>query len=169
MFRLMASVEPSGLRVASAGGLVAGYIFTVRSLRGLGTAILRSGTARAVGWKALTGEYAIRPAVLARLVADKLAMTLAPCCRGFRGGQVLSLAVRTRARGAGIGRRLMEAGLEHLEDEQVQQVKLEVRPANIPALKLYRSFGFREVGRVRDSLGPWIVMVNQLGGAAGSH
>lgn len=61
-------------------------------------------------------------------------------------GEVLTMAVHPRQRGSGVGRLLLEAALRHLYKERVKEVFLEVDPANDPALALYRSSGFHDVG-----------------------
>lgn len=50
-------------------------------------------------------------------------------------------------RGRGLGRRLCEAGLAAAEAEQCDEMLLEVRHDNTPALDLYRSLGFTEIAR----------------------
>lgn len=79
-----------------------------------------------------------------------------------RHAQVLSVAVDPGAQGRGIGRQLVQAGLELLRRQGVRTVKLEVRPNNEPAKRLYSSLGFREAGKSRDSQGQWTVMTAHL-------
>jgi len=76
--------------------------------------------------------------------------------------QVLSVAVDPSAQGRGIGKQLVQAGLELLRRQGVRTVKLEVRPDNEPAKHVYSSLGFREVGESRDSQGEWTVMIAHL-------
>ncbi len=47
--------------------------------------------------------------------------------------RVLSMAVAKRARGRGIGKKLLERGIEHLEANGARQIWLEVRPDNTAA------------------------------------
>lgn len=63
--------------------------------------------------------------------------------------ELLSVAVDPEARGRGLGRRLVEDGLERVREEGARTCYLEVRPANEPARSLYRSLGFRRIGRRR--------------------
>jgi len=63
--------------------------------------------------------------------------------------ELLSLAVAPEARGRGLGRRLTEDGLARMRAAGARVCYLEVRPGNEPALALYGSLGFREVGRRR--------------------
>jgi [ribosomal protein S18]-alanine N-acetyltransferase len=61
--------------------------------------------------------------------------------------ELLTIAVDRRKHGSGVGRLLFSAHLSRLSASRAEHVFLEVDEANAPALKLYRSFGFREVGK----------------------
>lgn len=61
--------------------------------------------------------------------------------------EILSVAVEGRRRGAGLGRRLVEAAFGALAAEGYRTVFLEVEDGNAAALKLYARTGFREIGR----------------------
>lgn len=61
--------------------------------------------------------------------------------------EILSIVVAPVRRGDGLGRGLLGAHLSHLAGRGVSQVFLEVEEGNQPAERLYRHFGFREVGR----------------------
>jgi len=61
--------------------------------------------------------------------------------------QVQNLAVHPAFRGRGVGRRLLTHGLAEARRRGCQLATLEVRPSNFQALALYRSLGFKEVGR----------------------
>lgn len=60
--------------------------------------------------------------------------------------EILSVAVESRARGIGIGRRLVAANLDSLVLARVRQVFLEVDAANRPAIAVYDRLGFVEIG-----------------------
>lgn len=61
--------------------------------------------------------------------------------------QLLMIAVIPERAGAGVGGFLLKAVLEDLRLRFFRTITLEVSGANLPALGLYRSFGFVEVGR----------------------
>lgn len=61
--------------------------------------------------------------------------------------EVLVVAVRPPLRGKGLGGRLLDAALARARDAGAAQAFLEVGVDNGPALRLYRSRGFAEVGR----------------------
>jgi ribosomal protein S18 acetylase RimI-like enzyme len=52
------------------------------------------------------------------------------------------LFVRAEARGSGIGRALLELGIERARERGCRRIELDVNDANDPALALYRSVGF---------------------------
>ncbi|GGJ15708.1 ribosomal-protein-alanine N-acetyltransferase [Halobellus salinus] len=63
-------------------------------------------------------------------------------------GHIKDLAVRTDARGAGIGRRLLREALVELSLSGAVVAKLEVREGNDAARSLYRAEGFEPTRRV---------------------
>lgn len=60
-----------------------------------------------------------------------------------------NVAVAPEARGAGIGRALVEAVVDRIRRRGAKECFLEVRESNATAQALYRSMGFEEVGRRR--------------------
>jgi ribosomal-protein-alanine N-acetyltransferase len=61
--------------------------------------------------------------------------------------EILSVVVSRSRRGEGLGRALLHAHIGQLAAHGVAQVFLEVEDGNVPAERLYRHLGFREVGR----------------------
>lgn len=61
--------------------------------------------------------------------------------------EVLTLAVRPRARRGGIGRRLVESAAVAAKTAGAQRLFLEVAADNGAAIALYRVAGFEQVGR----------------------
>lgn len=64
--------------------------------------------------------------------------------RGDGVGEVYNLAVADHARGSGLGRALLRAGLRHLQDRGCHEAILWVDRSNDAAVRLYRSEGFSE-------------------------
>ncbi len=62
-------------------------------------------------------------------------------------GSLTDIAVLKTHRGQGIGRTLMNEILKAANEQELQFVTLEVRESNIPAITLYESFGFEQVGK----------------------
>lgn len=63
--------------------------------------------------------------------------------------ELLTIAVDPKLRGKGIGRALLEAAFADLRLSPVTSMVLEVDETNLAAQKLYRRFGFAEIGRRR--------------------
>lgn len=61
--------------------------------------------------------------------------------------EILTFAVEPKRRGAGLGRRLLDAHLENLERGGARLVFLEVGEDNAAAIKLYERAGFKVIGR----------------------
>lgn len=64
----------------------------------------------------------------------------------------LGVAVRAEARGLGIGTALMHAGIRWARSVGVRKLTLGVFATNERALRLYRTFGFVEEGRLRGQV-----------------
>ena len=64
-----------------------------------------------------------------------------------RAYELLNIAVHPEARRRGLGKRLIKCMLEQGVAEGIKTVWLEVRPSNRIAWRLYRTMGFKEVGR----------------------
>ena len=60
---------------------------------------------------------------------------------------LLNLAVHPARRRRGVARFLLQEALRRSRTQGAKAAWLEVRPSNAPALALYASFGFKEVGR----------------------
>jgi ribosomal-protein-alanine N-acetyltransferase len=60
---------------------------------------------------------------------------------------ILNLATHPQRRRRGVARQLLTAALKQARDLGAAVAWLEVRPSNAPALNLYHSLGFQEVGR----------------------
>jgi ribosomal-protein-alanine N-acetyltransferase len=59
---------------------------------------------------------------------------------------ILNLCIHPAAQRMGYGRQLLDALLEKAQESDVSKVFLEVRPSNKPALNLYHSSGFVQIG-----------------------
>jgi ribosomal-protein-alanine acetyltransferase len=64
--------------------------------------------------------------------------------------RIYSIALDPSARGRGIGDALVEAAEQAALAEDCAYVRLEVRPDNAPAIRLYERHGYRKFGRYRD-------------------
>ena len=60
---------------------------------------------------------------------------------------MMNLAVLPEYRRMGIARTLVETLIDHLKQQKVRCLALEVRASNSPAIALYEGMGFSQVGR----------------------
>ena len=60
----------------------------------------------------------------------------------FETAEVARVAVRSAHRRKGIGEKLLTAFLEKAKEKGAEQVFLEVRASNVPAMRLYEKLGF---------------------------
>lgn len=65
-------------------------------------------------------------------------------------GYITNVAVFEQYRGLGVARRLLQELMEYGQKHRLALITLEVRPSNTPAVGLYRSLGFAEVGRRKN-------------------
>jgi [ribosomal protein S18]-alanine N-acetyltransferase len=152
-------VEPEGFVAARDGTGLLGYALFTRSVKGLQRAALLHAQPLRWALGALSGRYGVRWLQLGRLLWNKLLFARGSSRFRTQGdAQLLNIAVDPRARGQGVAKALMRAGLAHLAKRGINEVRLEVQPDNAPAIKVYRDSGFVEKGRTRDIHGDWIVM-----------
>ncbi|MCI8611023.1 MAG: ribosomal protein S18-alanine N-acetyltransferase [Clostridiales bacterium] len=62
-------------------------------------------------------------------------------------GDIANIAVLPDYRRMGIGGMLLDTMLQHAKTADIRAVYLEVRQSNIPAIQLYLSKGFQEIGK----------------------
>jgi L-amino acid N-acyltransferase YncA len=65
----------------------------------------------------------------------------------YRGVAELTVYVAENARGAGIGRKLLEALIQESEEHGIWTLQASIFPENTSSVKLHLRSGFREVGR----------------------
>ena len=89
---------------------------------------------------------------LCKLVADQDDRVCAYAVVTVAVGEchIMNICVDLALRGRGIARQLLRYMLDEARLFGAQQAFLEVRPSNPAAIRLYESFGFREVGRRRN-------------------
>lgn len=76
----------------------------------------------------------------ARVIAYVIGRLIAP------EGEIYRVAVRPEHRGRGIAYRLLDYAVKTSRGKGLESLFLEVRSKNIPAIKLYKAYGFTEVG-----------------------
>ena len=84
-----------------------------------------------------------------------------------RKGHVISIAVLQDYRRIGIGRRLVEVGMQRVKERGATEMYLEVRVSNNPAIELYRKLGFKAAkiaeGYYRDGENAYMMVVDLSG------
>lgn len=65
-------------------------------------------------------------------------------------GYITNIGVLPEFRRRGIGAKIVKALIDFSIEKSLSFLSLEVRPSNIAAIKLYKSFGFEEVGRRKN-------------------
>ncbi|NMB12654.1 MAG: GNAT family N-acetyltransferase [Firmicutes bacterium] len=169
MFSALLEYQPQGFLVAEHQGRIGGYTIAVPHMPELWWFVLYHGHVWHWAKRWLRGEYGIGLVPVLGLARNKLGFALSqiqlsrktPKTKGHTA-QILSIAVHPLCRGQGIGRALLEKAIAHLATTPATYVKLEVRPDNTPARRLYESLGFQAISKTRDSQGEWIVMLKEL-------
>ncbi|MCR8656706.1 GNAT family N-acetyltransferase [Paenibacillus endoradicis] len=64
----------------------------------------------------------------------------------------LGMALKAEYRGIGIGTALLNMLINRMKEKEIKRVSLSVDSDNIVAVKLYKRFGFKEVGMVDTSI-----------------
>lgn len=99
-------------------------------------------------------QYLLTRAHAACLIAERdgrmLGYVLVLFRRGTSLARLYSLAVAAEGRGLGVGRLLLEAAEQTAAENDAWLMRLEVRPDNEPAIKLYESAGYHSFGRYLD-------------------
>jgi len=158
--------EPEGFLVAEVDGRPAGYAICPSDAGRIQRAGLRH--LPAIAWRWVTGQYGVGLRAVARLAREKLMFWRQADLPGADcPARILSLAVHPRGQGHGLGKALMAAALDYLRAQGASRVRLEVRPDNAAARHIYEKMGFRDVGQVHDTRGPWDVMILELGSPDG--
>jgi ribosomal-protein-alanine N-acetyltransferase len=65
-------------------------------------------------------------------------------------GHITNLAVRPGFRRRGFARQLLQDLIDYARKNHIGSLTLEVRVSNLPAIRLYESFGFRVEGRRKN-------------------
>ena len=162
-FRVCLDAEPDAFWVARDGNQVVGYAFTPADLSRLWkAAVLRGHLFRWI-WRALSGRYHVGWHPLQVILANKWSFFRSALDQHYNvPARILSIAVRPAFQSRGIASGLMQRGLDYLRRRGAPQVRLEVRPDNAPAVKVYTRLGFEVVGETGDSQGPWLIMVKSF-------
>ncbi|MBC5807737.1 MAG: GNAT family N-acetyltransferase [Candidatus Eremiobacteraeota bacterium] len=160
--------EPGGFLAAREGCTLIGYALFTASLKRLQRDAVVRGQVLRWTLRALSGRYGIQWLQLGRVLWNKILFVGSSGRFRTQGdAQLLNIAVEPAARGRGAAKALVVAGMEYLAGRGVPEVRLEVRPDNAAAIRVYRGVGFVERGQTRDAHGDWLVMTADLAGRSG--
>jgi len=142
---------------------IIGYIIAPSDAGGPARVALRRGLVFVWFWRWLTGQYGIALRGALGVLRDKLHFRGAWTLPGAScGAAVLSIAMDPAWQRRGLGKRLLTEGISRLQRLSCDCVRLEVRPDNARARRLYERTGFRGVGEFQDSRGAWVIMMLDL-------
>ncbi len=165
LFELLYDAEPRALMVARVKGQVAGYVFAPVSLRNLWRTALWHGHLFRWALYWLRGRYNLGWAALRLILLDKFYFVRNALIGNDKvEPRILSLGVLPEAAGQGIATRLVGHALNRLRKLGVKRVRLEVRPDNAAARRVYGKLGFVVRSTVYDSRGEWLIMIKELSG-----
>ncbi len=159
IWRFLRRNEPGGFIGAFEDERLAGYAIFSASVRAVQRRALLSGAWLGWAFQFARGPGALRPRVLLVRLANKLSFVRDGARFRERGAaQLINLAVDPAAQNRGCGKLLVRAGLAYLRSCGVSECRLEVRPENRSAVRVYVATGWFEAGRTRDAQGEWLVM-----------
>ncbi|MGB9812629.1 MAG: GNAT family N-acetyltransferase [Thermovenabulum sp.] len=158
LFTLLICTFKEGVMVAEEENKIVGYIVMADNVKRLWKEAFLSGFIFKFIINYFRGDYGVKIKDALRIVFNKL-FFLRFEVNTASSAQLLSIGVLPECHGKGIGKALLEKGMEYIRKKGIKRVKLEVRPNNTSAVKLYERFGFKVKGRTRDLQGEWLIMV----------
>jgi ribosomal protein S18 acetylase RimI-like enzyme len=164
VFALVYQAEPAAALVAKDDDdVVVGYCFAPTRLSSLWRLALTGGHVFRWAWRWITGQYGFGLHPVTVIVLNKVAFlrsSLVPAQAA--DARILSIAVHPAARGQGVAQALLAEALIYFQSRQVERVRLEVRPDNLPAVRVYEKCGFYPGGKTTDSQGDWHIMYKEM-------
>lgn len=164
VFSLVYDAEPEAALIARAGaGTAIGYCFAPTALPNLWLRAVMGGHLLKWAWRWLTGQYGFGLHPVKVIVINKLAfLQSAVAPTKAASARILSIAVSHEWRGRGVAGALMGVAMDYFRSRGAARVRLEVRPDNAPAIKVYHNYGFVDAGFTNDSQGPWLIMFKEM-------
>lgn len=164
VFSLVYQAEPAAALVARAdSGSVVGYCFAPTRLPRLWIRAILGGHLCKWTWRWLTGQYGFGLHPVKVIFMNKLAfLRSAVTPTQAANARILSIAVSPAWRGKGLAKQLIAAADSYFRDCGVNRVRLEVRPDNLAARKVYDQAGYVLAGSTYDSQGEWLIMIKEM-------
>lgn len=164
LFSCVLAAEPSAAFLAhDTAGQVVGYVFAPSRISNIWKEAVWGGHLFRWAWRWLKGDYGfgLYPVkIMFFNKADFFRSAFAP--RVHAEARILSVAVSPAARGRGLATKLMGCALAYFQEKKVPLIRLEVRPDNAAARRVYEKLGFVEAGLTRDSQGDWLIMLKEM-------
>lgn len=164
LFSCVLAAEPEAVFVArDAAGQVVGYIFAPSSIENIWKRAIFRGHLLHWAWRWLKGDYGFGWYPVKIMFFNKINFfrsALTP--QVHASARILSVAVSPLARGQGLGTKLMRCAMAYFQARKVSGIRLEVRPDNTSARKIYEKLGFIDAGLTRDSQGDWLIMLKEM-------
>lgn len=164
VFTLVYEAEPEAALMAKTGdGKLAGYCFAPVRLPRLWIRAVFGGHLWKWAWRWITGQYGFGVHPVKVIIMNKLAfLRSAALPSKAANARILSIAVDENRRGKGIGMSLMQAAITYFQQMGATLARLEVRPDNTAAIKIYEKLGFIHSGSTFDSQGEWLIMMKEV-------
>ncbi|MDR3559923.1 MAG: GNAT family N-acetyltransferase [Negativicutes bacterium] len=164
VFALVYQAEPPAAFIArSADGEAVGYCFAPAALSRLWLKAILGGHIFKWTWRWLSGQYGFGLHPVKIIVLNKLAfLRSAVAPTQAADARILSIAVSPSWRGKRVAGALMAVAMDYFAFREVKRIRLEVRPDNEPAVRLYHHCGFVDSGFTYDSQGPWLIMFKEM-------
>lgn len=83
-------------------------------------------------------------------IEDKTILGFGILSHGASEAHILNLGIATANQRNGLGQKMLQHLLNVAKMHGAEEIFLEVRPTNIPALELYKKFNFVEIGLRKD-------------------
>lgn len=163
IFTLVFEAEPQGVFVAKHQSRTVGYCFCPSDISKTYVTAVKRGYIFKFAWRYFTGCYGIGLQPLKMLFLNKVSFLKSALDRKHKcSARILSVAVLPEFQGRGIATMLMRAALNYFFEQQTEKVRLEVRPWNLPAIKVYEKMGFQTAGKSSDPQGEWLIMFRKM-------
>lgn len=164
VFALVYEAEPAAALLAVSGeGEAIGYCLAPTRLTELWVRAITGGHVFRWAWRWLSGRYGFGLHPVRVIFLNKLAfLRSAATPTQAAQARILSVAVTDAWRGRGVASALMGEAMTYFLKCGVPRVRLEVRPDNVPAIRVYEKWGFTAAGYTYDSQGPWLIMLKEM-------
>lgn len=164
VFTLVYQAEPEAAIVArDVTGKVIGYCFAPTELSNLWLRAIWEGHLLKWAWRWITGKYGFGLHPVKIIIMNKVAFFYSAVTPSKQAnGRILSIAVAEKARGQGVANSLLENAIKYFSKQRVNRVRLEVRPSNEVAIRLYEKWNFVFAGYTADSQGKWMIMYKEM-------